>query len=92
MALIARAQSSAERTCRADTECATITNPGHPDPEYDLIVHNTDAAELGAASEIHLERCGAFFHHEAIDAFRVIEPRCLEGRCQAEETVMHVDG
>jgi hypothetical protein len=28
--------------------------------------------------------------YEPIDAIRVVEARCLRGRCQEQETVMHV--
>ena len=77
--------------CAVDADCAVVTGPGHPDPEYGEVVAAGDAAELDARAEAHLSRCGAFHHHEAIDAFRVIEAACSAGRCAANETVFHVE-
>lgn len=90
-AITAAVATSQTRACADDSECAAVTNPGHPDPEYHLVVHHGDAARIRRDAEAHLERCGAFFHHEALDAFRVVEARCVAGRCGAEETTFHID-
>ncbi|MBW2464534.1 MAG: hypothetical protein JRH11_23000, partial [Deltaproteobacteria bacterium] len=77
--------------CQADDECTSITNPGHPDPEHAIVVHTADAVRLSVDAEDHLSRCGAFIHHEASEAFAVVEPRCIESRCGSERTVMHLE-
>jgi hypothetical protein len=82
---------SRERLCASDADCVTVTNPGSAVHEFDHVVHATDHDELERRSQAHLARCGAFFHYEPIDAVRVVEPRCRDGRCQEEETILHID-
>ena len=90
-AITAAVTRSQSRACAADSECAAVTNPRHPDPEYHLVVHQQDAEQIRRDAEAHLERCGATLHHEAINAVRVVEPRCLQSRCGAEETTLHIE-
>jgi hypothetical protein len=90
LAILAEVKRSQGRPCQADTACTTVTNPGSPVDEYRLVAHVEDAARLDRAAGAHLARCGAFHHYEPIDAIRVVEARCLRGRCQEQETVMHV--
>ncbi len=68
-----------------------VLGPGHPDPEYAQVVFSGDAEALEARARDHLDRCGAFHHHEAIDAYREIEAACDEGHCVAHETLVHLD-
>ncbi len=77
--------------CSNDADCAVVTGPGHPDREYAQVVAARDAPALDARALAHLETCGAFHHHEAIDAFRVVEATCTAGQCAATETIFHVD-
>jgi hypothetical protein len=87
--LDAMAASRRDHACTTAGECRVVTGPGHPDPEYAQVVHASDAERLDARAVAHLDRCGAFHHHEAIDAFRVIEAACVEGHCVADETTYH---
>lgn len=89
--LAAMAASRDASTCTTPADCAVVTGPGHADPEYAEVVGAADAAALEARAEAHLAACGAFHHHEAIDAFRVVEAACLGGRCAANETTFHVE-
>lgn len=89
--LAAMAASRDASTCTAPSDCAVVTGPGHPDPEEAEVVAAADATALDALAEAHLARCGAFHHHEAIGAFRVVEAACVEGRCAAAETTFHVE-
>ncbi len=83
---------SRETTCSSDDEWTIVTSPLSPIEAYHVVVHVSDRDALERRSLEHLEACGAFIHHEAIDAFRVVEARCVDGRCRAEETIFHVDG
>jgi pimeloyl-ACP methyl ester carboxylesterase len=82
---------SREHPCASNAECVTVTNPGSPVGEFDQVVHATDHDELERRSLEHLERCGTFHVYEPIDAVRVVEARCRDGRCQEEETILHID-
>jgi len=91
VAILEDAEVSRQRPCRSNDECTSITNPGHPDPEYAVVVHAADAIRLDVDAADHLDRCGVFIHHEASEAFAVIESRCVDSRCGPERTVMHVE-
>jgi hypothetical protein len=82
---------SRERPCGSDAECVTVTNPGSAVHEFDQVVHATDHDELERRSLEHLQRCGTFHVYEPINAVRVVEARCRDGRCQEEETILHID-
>jgi hypothetical protein len=75
----------------SNASCVTVTNPGSPVGELDQVVHATDHDELERRSLEHLERCGTVHVYEPIDAVRVVEARCRDGRCQEEETILHID-
>jgi hypothetical protein len=90
LAIRAAIVESRQRPCATDDECVVITSPDHPSPELAEVVHRTDSA-LDARASAHLGACGAWAHHEAIDAIPAIEARCVDARCAAEETVLHVD-
>lgn len=85
------AASRADHACLDASACRVVTGPGHPDPEYAEVVFGADADALDARARAHLERCGAFHHHEAIDAYREITAACDEGHCVAHETIVHVE-
>ncbi|MBW2462157.1 MAG: hypothetical protein JRH11_10975 [Deltaproteobacteria bacterium] len=72
-----------------DDECATVMNPGHPSSEYEIVVHSSAAVRLGVEAESHLERCGAFIHHDVIDAFAHVEAQCVSSRCTGQRTTFH---
>ena len=82
--------SRRDHACLVDADCVRVTGPGHPDPEYAEVVHVDDAATLDGLAHAHLDTCGAFYVHEAIDAYRVIEAACVEARCAARVTTYHV--
>lgn len=90
-ALLHQVRRSQQRPCRTDSDCVTVTNPGSPVRELRLVAHAADAARIERAAHAHLDRCGAFHHHEPLDAIRVVAARCVRGRCQEQETVLHVD-
>lgn len=83
--------ASQARPCAADAECATATNPGSFVKEFDVVVNTADREALDSRSRAHLDRCGAFYYYEPINAIRVVEAVCRAGRCAEEETVLHVD-
>lgn len=89
-AILADVERSAARACRTDSDCVTVTNPGSAVPEYDLVAHAADADALRARAEAHLSTCGAFIHHEPIDAIPVISASC-HASCRRDETVLHID-
>lgn len=75
----------------SEADCAVVTGPGHPLPDYRQAVHGADAAALEARAREHLRVCGAFHHHEEVGAYTTVEARCVAGRCTAEETILHPD-
>lgn len=89
-AILADVERSAARPCRGDGDCVTVTNPGSAVPEHDLVAHVDDAPALDARAEAHRSACGAFIHHEAIDAIAVISASC-HASCRRDETVLHVE-
>src|SRR5512137_2826732 len=64
-------EQSQARPCTSDSECATATNPGSFVKEFDIVVNAADREALTARSREHLDRCGAFYYYEPIDAIRV---------------------
>jgi hypothetical protein len=89
--LDAMVASRADHVCTESSECRVVTGPGHRDPEYAEVVFASDANTLETRARDHLARCGAFYHHEAIDAYRVIAAACVEGRCAASVKTMHIE-
>jgi hypothetical protein len=55
------------------------------------VVHRDDAAELDARAGALLGRCGASVRQDALDAFDVVTPRCVERQCTAQVTTYHID-
>jgi hypothetical protein len=86
----AMAASRARSTCGSAADCAIVTSPMSASPEDDEVVALADAASLEARAEAHLETCGAFAYHAAIDAYREVAAACVEGHCAIEETLVHV--
>jgi hypothetical protein len=85
------AASRRDGTCATDADCATVTGPGHPDPEYAEVVVAADAAALEARAREHLRTCGAFHHRVTLSAYREVAAQCVAGRCAAHETLVHID-
>ena len=85
------AASRNHSTCATNADCATVTGPGHWDPEYAEVVAAVDAAAFEARARAHLDTCGAFHHHQTLSAYRVVEARCVAERCAAHEELVHVD-
>ena len=90
-AILEAVAASQTKPCAVDAECATATNPGSFVKEFDVVVNAADREAIDARSQVHLDRCGAFFHHEAIGAIRIVKAVCRNGRCAEQETVLHVD-
>lgn len=91
LAILHQLRRSQQRPCASDADCATVINPGSPVREYRRVAHAADAARIERAARAHLDRCGAFHHHEPIDAIRVVAARCVRGRCRERTTVMHAE-
>jgi hypothetical protein len=90
--ILAAMQASRERgVCASDADCAVVTGPGHPLPDYRQVVHGADAAALDARASEHLRVCGAFHRHEEIGVYTTVEARCVAARCAAVETGYHTD-
>jgi hypothetical protein len=77
--------------CRSDQDCALVTSPATPVEEYRLVVHRRDAERVDRLAREHLQRCGAFTHHEPINAVRVVQARCVNDRCVEHVNVLHMD-
>ena len=91
LAILDAVAESREKPCAADAECATATNPGSFVKEFDVVVNAADREAIDERSRAHLDRCGAFYYYEPIDAIRVVEARCVDGRCAESEIVLHVE-
>jgi hypothetical protein len=91
LAILDAVAASQAKPCAADAECATATNPGSFVKEFDVVVNAADRDAIDARARAHLDRCGAFYHYEPIDAIRVVEARCGDGRCAENEIVLHVE-
>jgi len=91
LAILDSVAASQARSCASDAECATATNPGSFVKEFDVVVNTADREALDVRSRAHLDRCGAFYYYEPINAIRVVTAACRDGRCAEEETVLHVD-
>jgi hypothetical protein len=83
--------ASQAKSCAADADCATATNPGSFVKELDVVVNAADREAIDERSRAHLDRCGTFYHYTPIEAIRVVEARCVDGRCAEQETVLHVE-
>jgi len=91
LAILDAVAESQAKPCAADAECATATNPGSFVKEFDVVVNAADRGAIDERSRAHLDRCGAFYFYEPIDAIRVVEAKCFDGRCAENETVLHVE-
>jgi len=91
LAIMDAIAASQAKPCAADADCATATNPGSFVKEFDVVVNSADRDAINERSRAHLDRCGAFYYYEPIDAIRVVEARCRDGRCAEEETILHVE-
>ena len=91
LAILDAVAESQAKPCAADAECATATNPGSFVKEFDVVVNAADRDAIDARARAHLDRCGAFYHYEPIDAIRVVAAVCANGRCAESETVLHVE-
>jgi len=91
LAILDAVAASQAKPCAADAECATATNPGSFVKEFDVVVNAADRDAIDERSRAHLDRCGAFYYYEPIDAIRVVEAVCADGRCAEEETVLHIE-
>lgn len=59
-----------------------------------LLVHGADRDALEARAHAHLERCGAFYYDGPLlshDVYTTVEAHCVSLRCEAKETIVHVE-
>ena len=91
LAILDAVASSQERACASDADCATATNPGSFVKEFDVVVNAADRGAIDARSRAHLDRCGAFYYYEPINAIRAVEAACADGHCAEEETILHIE-
>jgi hypothetical protein len=80
-----------EHECVTADDCAVVTGPGHPDPQYAEVVHRGDAAALDARANAHLESCGAFHYIGTYDVQVTITALCTASHCAPSESTMHFD-
>ena len=91
MALDAAMSTSAARACQTDTDCTKITSPRSLVPALARVVRRDDAARLDGEARALLARCGpSAIYDEGLEAFDVVEPRCVAAKCTASVTTYHI--
>jgi hypothetical protein len=81
-AIVAAMRASRDgRACGSAADCAVVTGPGHPSPDYRQVVHAADGSALDARAKAHLRTCGAFHRHDDIGVYSAVEARCVQARC-----------